>query len=149
MRLPRRRLKKGVGRILEQNGVYDLWVLAEKSLDSLQGVQNRFGAFPTAQKLLHTSVRVLIGTVIRKIGYLSLAKFEEYLQFDPDFHEEALFGNLEDTKGVRRRKGRPFVSDRFRILAIKAFQKKKISPEKLSELLNQDKDKIVLSLAKS
>jgi len=86
---------------------------------------------------------------LRKLGYLSLAKFEEYLQFDPDFHEETLFGNLEDTKGVMRRKSRPFASDRFRILAIKAFQRKKISPEKLSELLNQDKDKIVLLLAKS
>jgi len=85
---------------------------------------------------------------LKKLGYLSTNKFEEYLQHDPGFHEEALFGNLGDERGPKRRKGRPFVSDRFRILAIKAFQKKKISAEKLSELLNQDKDKIVLLIAK-
>jgi len=86
---------------------------------------------------------------LKKLGYLSTARFEEYLQFDPDFQEEALFGNLDEERRTRRRKARPFVSDRFRILVIKAFQRKKISAEKLSELLNQDKDKIVLLLAKS
>jgi len=86
---------------------------------------------------------------LKKLGYLSIAKFEEYLQLDPDYQEEAFFGNLEEERGPKRRKGRPIVSDRFRILAIKAFQKKKISAEKLSELLNQDKDKLVLLLAKS
>jgi Zn-dependent peptidase ImmA (M78 family)/transcriptional regulator with XRE-family HTH domain len=86
---------------------------------------------------------------LKKLEYLSTSKFEEYLQLDPDFHEEALFGNLEDERGPKRRKGKPVVSDRFRALAIKAFQRKKISAEKLSGLLNQDKDKLVLLLAKS
>jgi len=85
---------------------------------------------------------------LKKLGYLSLSRFEEFQQLDPDLHEDAFFGNLEEEKGPKIRKARPFISDRFRILAIQAFQRKKISAEKLSELLNQDKDKIVLLLAK-
>ena len=86
---------------------------------------------------------------LKKLGYLSVTKFEGYLENDPDFHEEALFGNLEDERRPKRVKGRIVLSDRFKTLAIKAYQKKKISVEKLSELLNQDKDKLVLLLSKS
>ncbi len=115
---------------------------------NLRSKKLRFEDVIYLKRYFGVSIFAMLRT-LRKLGYLSLAEYEECLQFDPDFQEEVLFGNLDEERGIKRRKGRPYVSDRFRILAIKAFKRKKISAEKLSELLVQDKDKIVLSLTKS
>lgn len=86
---------------------------------------------------------------LRGIGYLSQAKFIEYQKLDSDRYEEIVFGNLSEGRPLPRRKRRLIFSTRFKRLAVEGFQKKKITSEKLSKLLNQDKHKILSTLKES
>lgn len=83
---------------------------------------------------------------LRALGYLSPSKFEEYQRIDSDRFEETVFGNLSEGRRLPRRKRRIILSARFKRLAINAYKRKKITSEKLSELLNQDKNKILYTL---
>lgn len=83
---------------------------------------------------------------LRALGYLSSSKFGEYQKNDSDRFEETVFGNLSEGKRLPRRKRRVIHSARFKRLAIDAYKKKKITSEKLSELLNQDKNKILSTI---
>jgi len=85
---------------------------------------------------------------LKELGYLSRTKYEEYQKKVPDLHEETVFGIFEQSILLKKGKKGPIISDRFKSLAIEAYQKKKISPEKLSELINQDKNRLISALGK-
>lgn len=86
---------------------------------------------------------------LREMEYISLTKFKEYQKFDADQHKEPLFGNLKGERQIKTRRGRAIISDRFISLALDAYRKKRINTEKLSKLLNQDKDNLVSIIGKS
>jgi len=86
---------------------------------------------------------------LKDLGYLLTARFEEYRKIDLEPYEASLFGSLIQAKRQKKKKGETILSDRFRSLAIKAYQKKKISAEKLSMILHQDKDRLLRALGES
>ncbi len=73
--------------------------------------------------------------ILREMEYISQTRFKEYQRVDTDSREKALFQPLEPKEG--RGKGRKtFASERYISLAVDAFNKKKISKERLNKLLN-------------
>ncbi len=75
---------------------------------------------------------------LRDLGYISSSKYEEYLKLKPPPAEEAIFRAA--VQG-RQPKGRAIPSQRFKSLALEAFQRKKISGERLARLLNMKKER--------
>lgn len=86
---------------------------------------------------------------LKELEYLSRSRFEEYQKLKPSSYEEVFFGRLADEGRMIKGKRGAILSNRFKSLALEAYQRRKITAEKLSELLNQDKNKIVSVLGKS
>lgn len=76
---------------------------------------------------------------LKDLGYLSPSKIQEYrkicLSSDEDFFAQEL-------KAKKRIKKETIFSSRFKSLAAEAYQRKKVSAEKLSQLLNLRKERI-------
>ena len=83
---------------------------------------------------------------LKNLGYLSQAKFEEYQKIDSEGFEETVFGDVSEKRRLQRRKKRLILSSRFKLVAVDAYRKKKITLEELSTLLNSRKDKILSAL---
>ncbi len=78
---------------------------------------------------------------LRDLGHMTNSKYEEYLKLEPSADEDAIFRPVEQEYLLKSR-GKAVPSQRFKSLAIEAYQKKKISKEKLIELLKVKKEKI-------
>ena len=85
---------------------------------------------------------------LKDLEYLSRSKFEEYQKLDPSPYEEVFFGKLAEEDRLRKRTKGVILSSRMKSLALEAYKKKKISPEKLSRFLKKDKNKINSVLGK-
>jgi len=83
---------------------------------------------------------------LKELGYLSRSKYEEYCKLDLDRYEDYLFRSPTLARRQERNKGKIIPSDRFKSLAIKAYQRKKINAEKLSKLLNQEKSRLLSTI---
>ncbi|MFB0566159.1 MAG: helix-turn-helix domain-containing protein [Candidatus Aminicenantaceae bacterium] len=76
---------------------------------------------------------------IQSLGCLSRSKLVEYQKLDSDKYEDSFFGDIADQGRLQKGKKRVMLSDRYKSLALKAYQKKKIGLDELSKLLNQKK----------
>lgn len=79
---------------------------------------------------------------LKALEYISLAKFEEYRSLDSAAFGEAFFGKFYEERELIKGRGGVFLSSRFKSLALEAYQKKKITAERLSELFNLKKEKL-------
>lgn len=86
---------------------------------------------------------------LRDMEYISPTRFKDFQGFDTDQLDEPLFGNLMGERQIKKGRRRAIVSDRFISLALEAYRKKRINAEKLSKLINQDKDNLISIIGKS
>ena len=71
---------------------------------------------------------------------------EELKKIESEHLEKIIFGDISGSWNIPQRKKRLILSARFRRLAVDAFRKKKISDEKLSKLLNTDRNSILSTI---
>jgi len=107
----------------------------------IQASRLKFADVLYLKRYFGTSTRLIL-LVLQNMGYISRSKLEEYQKLDPDIHEDSFFGDISEQRWLQKRKKRVIFSDRFKSLALKAYQKKMINLEELSKLLNQKKNKI-------
>ncbi len=79
---------------------------------------------------------------LKDLEYLSRSKFEEYQKLDPSAFEEVFYGKPAAEERLRKGRRGAILSSRLKSLAIEAYQKRKITEERLSKLLGWNKDKI-------
>jgi hypothetical protein len=79
---------------------------------------------------------------LKDLEYIPNSKYEAYLKIKPSLDDEAYFSDPGWEWRPLKKRSKATPSKRFMSLAFEAFQKKKISEEKLSELVGQNKEKI-------
>lgn len=79
---------------------------------------------------------------LKDLEYIPSSKYEAYLKFTPSLDDQAYFSDPGQEWRPLKKRSKATPSKRFMSLAFEAFQKKKISEEKLSELVGQNKEKI-------
>ncbi len=73
---------------------------------------------------------------LKEMGYIPPIRWKEYLKLDSEKREEVLFGILRGKHPKQRVRGKAIVSERFVHLVLDAYRKKKITKQKVAQVLN-------------
>jgi len=79
---------------------------------------------------------------LKDLAYIPNVKYEAYLKIKPSLDDEAYFSDPVRKMRTIKKTSKAIPSRRFMSLAFEAFQKRKISEEKLFELVGQNKERI-------
>jgi transcriptional regulator with XRE-family HTH domain len=86
------------------------------------------------------SLQVIL-KALENLEYLSPSRIQEYQRLDSSGYEEVFLGKQAVKKWSAKKKGGVLLSGRFKSLALEAYQKKKITPERLFRFLRLNKKK--------
>lgn len=89
------------------------------------------------RRYFRCSMRAIL-VVLRNLGCISNSQYKTIQKRDDEKEEEKIYGERWDKETLKQKKTKMLYSDRFINLAIEAYKKKKISPEKLSHILGKD-----------
>jgi len=85
--------------------------------------------------------------VLEKLGYLAQSKVQEYLSLEQADYD--LFsGKPKEMRGFMRKKGGLILSNRFKSLALEAYQRKKLPAERLEQLLGREDERVIRAFGK-
>ncbi len=79
---------------------------------------------------------------LKDLEYIPNSKYEAYLKVTPSLDDEVYFSDPGWELRPLKKRSKAIPSKRFMSLALEAYQKRKISEEKLSELVGQNKEKV-------